>query len=85
MIDMHLKYDNMHTSGTFNTLICINYHVNLCINCMLSIIFQGLMDFEIVLTSHFYTCQFDFFQRKVGGDNMIIKNKNTLLIMQINA
>ena len=31
MIDMHVKYDNMHTNRTFNTLICINNHVN----CML--------------------------------------------------
>ena len=36
MIEMYLKYDNMHTYGTFNALICINNHVNSCINCMLS-------------------------------------------------
>ena len=34
---MYLKYDNMHTNGTFNALIYINNHVNSCINCMLSI------------------------------------------------
>ena len=36
MIDMHLKYDNMHTNIRFNALICINNHVNSCTNCMLS-------------------------------------------------
>ena len=35
---MYLKYDNMHTNKIFNALICINNHVNLCINCMLSLI-----------------------------------------------
>ena len=34
---MHLKYDNMHSNIIFNTLNCINNHVNLCTNCMLSI------------------------------------------------
>ena len=38
MIDMHSKYNNMHTSGIFNTLICINNHVNSCINYMLSVV-----------------------------------------------
>ena len=38
MIDMHLKHDNMHTNGTFNALICINNHVNSCINYMLLIV-----------------------------------------------
>ena len=37
LIDMHLRYDNMHTYRTYNALICINDHVNLCINCMLSV------------------------------------------------
>ena len=37
MIDMHSKYDNMHTNGIFNALISINNHVNLCINYMLCI------------------------------------------------
>ena len=36
MIDMQLKYDNMHTNGIFNALICVNNHVNSCINCILS-------------------------------------------------
>ena len=36
MIEMCLKYDNMHTIGTINAFICINNHVNLCIKCMLS-------------------------------------------------
>ena len=33
---MHLKYDNMHTNGTINAFVCINNHVNSCINFMLS-------------------------------------------------
>ena len=36
MIDMHSKYDNMHNNGIIYALICINNHVNSCINCMLS-------------------------------------------------
>ena len=32
---MYIKYDNMHTNGIINALICINNHVNSCINCML--------------------------------------------------
>ena len=36
MIEIHLKYDNMHTFGIFNVFICINNHVNSCINSMLS-------------------------------------------------
>ena len=38
MIGMHSKCDNIHTNGIFNVLIYINYHVNSCINCMLSIV-----------------------------------------------
>ena len=40
MINMHLKYDNMRTNRIFNALICINNHINLCMNCMLSTIHQ---------------------------------------------
>ena len=36
MIEMYLKYDNMHINGTINAFIYINNHVNSCINCMLS-------------------------------------------------
>ena len=35
-MDMHLKYDNMHENGMFYALICINNHVSICINFMLS-------------------------------------------------
>ena len=35
MIDIHSKYDNMHKNVIFYVLICINNHVNSCINCML--------------------------------------------------
>ena len=37
MIEIYLKYDNMHTFGIINAFICINNHVNSCINSMLSI------------------------------------------------
>ena len=36
MIEIYLKYDKMHTFGIINTFICINNHVNSCINSMLS-------------------------------------------------
>ena len=39
MIEMYLKYDSMHTNRTINALICINNHVNSCINCMLSYVY----------------------------------------------
>ena len=31
MIEIYLKYDNMHTIGVINVFICINNHVNSCI------------------------------------------------------
>ena len=37
MIELYLKYNNMHTIRTVNAFICINNHVNLCINSMLSV------------------------------------------------
>ena len=38
MIEMYLKYDNMHTNRIFNALNCINNHVNSYTNCMLSLV-----------------------------------------------
>ena len=38
MIEIYLKYDNMHTIRTINDFICINNNVNSCINIMLSVI-----------------------------------------------
>ena len=40
MIELYLIYDNMHTIGTINAFICINNHVNSCLNCMLSLKFS---------------------------------------------
>ena len=40
MIEIYLKYDNMHTIRTINVFICINNHVNSCINSMLSVLSQ---------------------------------------------
>ena len=39
MIEMHSKYDNMHTNVIFNALNCINNHVNSCINCTISYVY----------------------------------------------
>ena len=36
MIEIYLKYDNMHIIRTFNAFNCINNHVNSCIHSMLS-------------------------------------------------
>ena len=36
MIEIYLKYDNMHKFGMINALNCINNHVISCINSMLS-------------------------------------------------
>ena len=38
MIEIYLKYDNMHIFGIINAFICMNNHVISCINSMLSII-----------------------------------------------
>ena len=43
MIEIYLKYDNMHIIGVINDFICINNHVNSCINSMLSVNpFEGI-------------------------------------------
>ena len=36
MIEIYLKYDNMHTFRVINAFICINNHVNSSMNSMLS-------------------------------------------------
>ena len=36
MIEIYLKYDNMHIFGMINAFNCINNHVISCINSMLS-------------------------------------------------
>ena len=36
MIEIYLKYDNLHSIRTINVFIWINNHVNSCINSMLS-------------------------------------------------
>ena len=36
MIEIYLKYDNMHIFGMINALNCINNNEILCINSMLS-------------------------------------------------
>ena len=46
MIEIYLKYDNMHTFGIINAFNCINNHVNSCINSMLS---QNLMGFSSIM------------------------------------
>ena len=42
MIDMHSKYDNMHTNEMFYALICINNHIIECVNCILSVYLYGI-------------------------------------------
>ena len=36
MMEVYLKYDNMHINGTINVFICIKNHLNSCIKCILS-------------------------------------------------
>ena len=38
MIEILLKYDNMHIIRVINALNCINNHIIICINSMLSLI-----------------------------------------------
>ena len=42
MIEMYLKYDNMHTIEVINAFICIDNHVNSCIICMLSLVYVSI-------------------------------------------
>ena len=42
MIEIYLKYDNMHTFGMINALNYINNYVNSSINNMLSLRVKGL-------------------------------------------
>ena len=37
MVEIYLKYDNMHIIEIINAFICIDNHVNSCVNCMLSL------------------------------------------------
>ena len=49
MIEMHSKYDNMHTNGMFYALFCINNHVLSCYDCMLSIsYFDEMMRGDVI-------------------------------------
>ena len=41
MMEIYLKFNNMHILGMINALICINNHVISCINIMLSV---GFLD-----------------------------------------
>ena len=38
LIEIYLKYDNIHTNVIINVFICINNHVNSCTNFMLSML-----------------------------------------------
>ena len=42
MIDIDSEYDNMHKNGMFYTLICINNHIIMSINCMSSVMLPKL-------------------------------------------
>ena len=51
MIEIYLKYDNMHTFRVINAFICINNYVNSCIDRMLShtfVCFQLLHNFFLL-------------------------------------
>ena len=50
MIEMHLKYDNMHTNRIFNALSCSNNHVNSIINFMLSPSFMYVRQWLSIFT-----------------------------------
>ena len=56
MIEIYLKYYNMHTFRIINTFICINNHVNSCINSMLSIYLSDFSYFFHVGVFFIYLC-----------------------------
>ena len=41
MIEMYFKYNNMYTIGSINAFVCINNHLNSCIQFMLSTTLRG--------------------------------------------
>ena len=49
MIEIYLKYDNIHIFGIINAFICINNHVNSCINSMLSLATITIVESYILL------------------------------------
>ena len=52
MIEIYLKYDNIHTIRTVNAFLYINNHVNSCINIMLSVS-SSIFVFFIFLSFYF--------------------------------
>ena len=57
MIEIYLKYDNMHIFGMINAFNCINKHVNSCINNMLSAPpSPSYLPFNLHLSVHKLSC-----------------------------
>ena len=51
MIEIYLKYDNVHAIRTSNAFICTNNHVNSCINGMLSVPREEEASFDLSVRS----------------------------------
>ena len=56
IIEIYLKYDNMHTIRIINAFICINNHVNSCLKCMLSLDQSHLDMITEFLGNYVYMC-----------------------------
>ena len=56
MIDMHSKYDNTYENGIFYDFICINNHIIVCINYILSIYNKMDLVFSMWDSSPFISC-----------------------------
>ena len=57
MIEIYLKYYNMHTNKIFNALNYINNHVNSCTNCILSTLPSGPhLSGPLFVDLSFYLC-----------------------------
>ena len=75
MIEIYLIYDNMHRIRTINAFICINNHVNSCINSMLSDIQFAFLNGE--LEEEVYWKQPDGYVKK-GREHLVMRLKNDL-------
>ena len=53
MIEIYLKYDNMHTFGMINAFVCINNHVISCINNMHTF---GMINAFVCINNHVISC-----------------------------
>ena len=60
IIEIYLRYDNMHTFGIINALNGINNHVNSCMNSMLSFTLFWVVSWTFVLMKSYISSTLEF-------------------------